>query len=577
MAVLSVISFLRRRGVESQVSQVSLIATINRRQYFARWSPGGLLDGPVAVEDWFLSSAERGNDATELDRRHVDASAWTADNDVRPLIHGASYFPELARCIRQMAAGDLLLFADWRGDPDELLDGPGSEVSAVLADAARRGVVVKGLIWRSHLDRLSFSEQENRHLGEEIEAAGGECLLDMRVRPGGSHHQKFVVLRHPGRPTLDVAFVGGIDLCHSRHDGPAHDGDPQRQPMAAAYGPHPPWHDVQLALRGPAVADVETVFRERWTDPSPLSRNPIDRLSALVRHDDRRAGPLPARLPDPDPRGHCAVQLLRTYPDRMHGYPFAPEGERSVARAYTKVMHRARSLVYIEDQYFWSTGIISCFAEALRAQPDLHLVAVIPHHPDQDGRFSEPPNLVGRQQALAELRAAGGDRVAVYGIENHAGTPVYVHAKVCVVDDVWASVGSDNVNRRSWTHDSELSCAVFDEERDEREPRVVDGFGDGARRFARNLRLRLAREHLDLPTDSDLVDPIAAFRAFADSAAALQRWCDGGRSGPRPPGRVRPYLPPTLPRRTFAWATPLYRVVYDPDGRSIRRRRRREY
>ena len=70
----------------------------------------------------------------------------------------------------------------------------------VFCAAAARGVVVKGLVWRSHLDRFAFSEQENRHLGEEIEAAGGEVLRDMRVRPGGSHHQKFVVLRHPGRP-----------------------------------------------------------------------------------------------------------------------------------------------------------------------------------------------------------------------------------------------------------------------------------------------------------------------------------------------------------------------------------------
>jgi len=54
----------------------------------------------------------------------------------------------------------------------------------------------------------------------------------MRVRLGGSHHQKFVVLRHPGRSELDVAFVGGIDLCHSRRDDAAHAGDPQRQPMA---------------------------------------------------------------------------------------------------------------------------------------------------------------------------------------------------------------------------------------------------------------------------------------------------------------------------------------------------------
>ena len=428
----------------------------------------------MSVDEWFLTPSERGNDSTELDRRHGDGSSWTRGNDVRPLIHGATYFPELARCIALMRAGDLLLFTDWRGDPDELLDGPGTEISRVLEDAAGRGVHVKGLIWRSHLDGMTFSEQENRHLGEEIEAAGGECLLDMRVRPGGSHHQKFVVLRHPGRPELDVAFVGGIDLCHSRNDGPEHHGDPQPQPMAKAYGDRPPWHDVQLALRGPAVADVETVFRERWQDPAALSRNPVNVLSAIVHRDDLSAGRLPPRLADPAPRGSMNVQLLRTYPNRRPGYPFAPQGERSVARAYRKVIQRAHSLIYVEDQYFWSTGIVSFFAEALRGDPNLHLIAVIPHHPDQDGRLSEPPNLVGRQQALREVSAAGGERVAVYGVENHAGTPVYVHAKVCVVDDVWASVGSDNVNRRSWTHDSELSCAVLDDDADLREPRDLD-------------------------------------------------------------------------------------------------------
>lgn len=48
--------------------------------------------------------------------------------------------------------------------------------------------MVKGLVWRSHLDKLQYSEEENRHLGEAIEEAGGEVLLDQRVRFGGSHH-----------------------------------------------------------------------------------------------------------------------------------------------------------------------------------------------------------------------------------------------------------------------------------------------------------------------------------------------------------------------------------------------------
>lgn len=528
------------------------------------------------MTDWFLSSHERDNPATVLDQRHADGRAWSSGNDVQVLVHGAEYFGELLRCLAKVQAGDLVLFTDWRGDPDESLD-ESTSVSHALCAAAERGAIVRGLVWRSHVDKLSFSEQENRHLGEEIDAAGGQCLLDQRVRPGGSHHQKFVVLRHPGRPELDVAFVGGIDLCHSRNDDAEHGGDPQRQPMAAVYGDRPPWHDVQLAIRGPAVGDVETVFRERWGDRAPLTRNLINRVSESVRHEPRTAKPLPEQQPDPAPRGTAHVQLLRTYGNRHPGYPFAPHGERSVALGYHKVLARARSLVYLEDQYLWSAEIVRCFATALRRSPDLHLIAVIPHHPDQDGALSMPPNLVGRQQALDELYSAAPDRVGIYGIENRAGTPVYVHAKVCVVDDAWASVGSDNINRRSWTHDSELSCAVLDETRDERTPTGLDGDGLGARRFARELRLGLAREHLEQADDSELLDPGSAFRAFASRAQELQRWHDAGRSGTRPPGRVRPYRMDRLSRGTLAWATPLYRVVYDPDGRPLTKRYRRRF
>jgi phosphatidylserine/phosphatidylglycerophosphate/cardiolipin synthase-like enzyme len=527
--------------------------------------------GPQA---WLLDATERGNPATRLDRRHEEGVAWTSGNLVTPLVHGATYFSALLSVLRGTRSGDLVLFTDWRGDPDQLLAGPGTEISRVLCEAAARGVVVRGLVWRSHWDRLQFSGYENRHLGEQITAAGGECLLDMRVRVGGSHHQKFVVVRHPDRPHLDVAFAGGIDLCHSRQDDLEHLGSAQRQKMAAVYGPRPPWHDVQLQIRGPAVADVETSFRERWDDPAPLSRNPFHRLRDVLL-DGRRS--LPAVLPDPAAEGPHTVQVLRTYPSRgrLSHYPFAPRGELSVARGYLKALARARRLVYVEDQYLWSSEVVATFAEALSREPDLRMIAVVPQFPDQDGRWSMPPNLVGRTQAMRLLRDAGGDRVAVYSPENHHGTPVYVHAKVCVVDDVWACVGSGNLNRRSWTHDSELSCAVLDTTPDSRTPEDPAGHGDGVRTFALDLRLQLAHEHLDTDVDDPLLAPASAFDAFATSADSLDAWYSAGSLGPRPAGRLRRYREPDLRPRTLLWATPVYRTVYDPDGRPRRARRTR--
>jgi phosphatidylserine/phosphatidylglycerophosphate/cardiolipin synthase-like enzyme len=373
-------------------------------------NPANPSHAPIQADAWLITARERDNPDTVLDDLHAPGTAWSEGNLVRPLIHGAAYFTALARAVGQMRHGDLLMFTDWRGDTDEAMDDAGMDLGAMLCDAAGRGVRIRCLIWRSHLDRWRFSEKENRELADRIEAAGGEGLLDMRVRTGGSHHQKFAVLRHADRPDLDVAFVGGIDLCHGRRDDARHLGDPQALPLAAVYGDRAPWHDAQAEIRGPAVADVEAVFRERWEDPTPLSRNPIHRIRAAVSSEDNGGDSLPAPFPAPKPCGPHAVELLRTYPRRAGGYPFASRGERSVARSYFKVLRRARSLIYLEDQYLWSHQVAEPFADALAANPGLHMIAVLPHYPAEEGRMAKAATLIGRNQVLDLLREAGGDR-----------------------------------------------------------------------------------------------------------------------------------------------------------------------
>ncbi len=511
------------------------------------------------LSGWLLTQHERGNSATHVDEVHPPGVAWSEGNLVRPLVHGASYFSELYDRLEETRAGDLILFADWQGDADERLTGAaGSEVVEVLGRADERGVDVRGLVWRSHSSAIGFSSGENRRLGRALQKRGVQAILDMRVRTGGSHHQKFVVIRHRGDPSRDIAYVGGIDLCHSRRDDGDHGGDPQAlESMPAEYGDTPPWHDLQAAITGPAVHDVETVFRERWDDPTTLTRSPVillrDRLRGLATSPD----PLPAQLPPP-PRvaeGTHVVQLLRTYPNLRHGrdYRFARGGERSVARGYTKAVRRARRLIYLEDQYLWGHHVGTVLTEALRTSPDLHVIAVVPLHPDVEG-FSRTAQFVGRRRAMLDMLRVAPDRVAVYGIENHAGTPVYVHAKTCLIDDTWASIGSDNFNRRSWTHDSELSAVVL----------------DTAGTYARRLRMTLAAEHLDRSLEdasAECVDPRGMFAAFAKCAVDLDRWHASGREGPRPPGRLRRLAPPKVGSLRRLLANPFYKLVHDPDGR----------
>src|ERR1700759_4635577 len=113
--------------------------------------------GPVKPEDWMLTKTERANPDTRLDDRHLGDQAWSTGNLVQPLIHGASYFPVLHEAVEATRAGDLVFFTDWQGDADERLTGePGSEVVEVFCRADERGVDVRGLVWRSHLDFPGF-------------------------------------------------------------------------------------------------------------------------------------------------------------------------------------------------------------------------------------------------------------------------------------------------------------------------------------------------------------------------------------------------------------------------------------
>jgi phosphatidylserine/phosphatidylglycerophosphate/cardiolipin synthase-like enzyme len=184
----------------------------------------------------------------------------------------------------------------------------------------------------------------------------------------------------------------------------------------------------------------------------------------------------------------------------------------------------------------------------------------------------------------------------VYGLTSDAGYPIYVHAKVCVIDDVWSSVGSDNFNRRSWSSDSEIACTVQDTR--------VRGLDEPAPRdsFARRLRRELVAEHTgldpqDVPDDADELWDLMAQRADA-----LDEWYASGagprgrrhlprpkgpmkgtsvrwrrRSGAwsgadgveRPPGRLRRLSPPELSRAQMLWAPRLY-DAFDPDGTILR-------
>ena len=93
----------------------------------------------MRLDDWFLAASERGNPATEIDRRHGDGTAWTEGNDGAVLSTAPSTSPGCTRCCATRAPGDWVYFTDWQGDPDEGSPDPAPRSASVIAELARSG------------------------------------------------------------------------------------------------------------------------------------------------------------------------------------------------------------------------------------------------------------------------------------------------------------------------------------------------------------------------------------------------------------------------------------------------------
>ena len=205
------------------------------------------------------------------------------------------------------------------------------------------------------------------------------------------------------------------------------------------------------------------------------------------------------------------MQIGRTYGNgKVHrgvagGYSFAPKGERTACRMILKAIAEARRFIYIEDQYLVSEEISQNLVLAL---PTIqHLTILIPHGDITDmqnplrGEYGEQVHF-RRQQFIAPLRLAGGSKVGVFFLSPAGAPGTYVHAKMMVIDDEYAIIGSANLNRRSLTHDSESIAGIFDTASDS---------------MAKRLRIDLWATHLNMNT-------AAGRTSLADGVVSVKYW-----------------------------------------------------
>jgi phosphatidylserine/phosphatidylglycerophosphate/cardiolipin synthase-like enzyme len=412
------------------------------------------------------------------------------NNRITPLVDGAAYLADLYQAL--CGARRYVYIAGWFCTPEMPLDQRDvsamieSRLADLLGDVARRAPV-RVLLWKGEKYLFRPTKDMTENACQTIMEQGGDirCLLDDTAHVTHCHHQKAVVI--DGR----VAYVGGMDLTTLQGDR----WDTTNHPLRAG----PNWHDVQLRLEGEIVADVEANFRQRWAAVAGSGET-------VWPHCD----------PDPDPGWDMPAQIVRTIPRRI--YSFAPDGEYGIYHAYVRALRGAERLIYLENQYLWCPEIMDALIATMNRRRDgpLRIVIVLPARA-YDGKWDN-------DQHVQKLREVDGGRgiVSVYspytsgpgsGAAAFIYRPIYVHAKVAIVDDAWLTVGSANLNNRGLVTDSEINVVVRD-----------TGL---ARRLREQLwaeHLGCGREHIASTELLELVDRV--WPARADQNAAIMRRAD---------------------------------------------------
>ncbi|MCJ2183053.1 phospholipase D-like domain-containing protein [Novosphingobium sp. 1949] len=287
---------------------------------------------------------------------------------------------------------------------------------------------------------------------------------------GCSHHQKIVVID-------DVfAVCGGIDMTSDRWDTPAHlpRDTRRRKPTGGLYGP---WHDITMMLEGEAAAALGDLGRERWE---------VAGGRAIAPCAPQETSPWPERLKAEFADVELGIARTRA------AYGDCPQVSE-IEALFVEQIARAKRFIYAETQYFASRVIAEAICERLLEDDPPEIVIINPL--SADGWLEQIAMDTARVNLLEVVEAADhAGRFHIYHPLAADDTPIYVHAKLTIVDDAIVRIGSANMNNRSMGLDSE--CDVFIDT-----ARPVNAGRPELTQTIENLRIRLLGEHCGLSED----------------------------------------------------------------------------
>jgi len=325
---------------------------------------------------------------------------YLADNEVKLLHCGTDYFPALVEAIE--AAQAEIYFETYIFAEDET----GKRVLAALAAAARRGVTVRMIT-----DWFGTGHKPAYRLHAEATAAGIEHrIFNPWFRRGVTRtHRKICVV------DAEVAFVGGINI----NDDLFSDRD---RSIALST---PRW-DFAVAVRGPLVESIHAEAEAQWMRLGHM--NIVKRLTLF--NEMRKLNKIARQ---------SAMQAGFVVRDNLRN-------RRTIQRAYLQALGRAKKSVLLANPYF-APGRKFRRALAATAQRGVEVVLLI-----GVGEF-------WLQDAVAHSFYSKLLEAGVKVVEYHK---TQLHAKVAVIDNEWATVGSSNVDGLSLFLNQEANVVIKD-------------------------------------------------------------------------------------------------------------------
>lgn len=414
---------------------------------------------------------------TSLDSKNGQPVRLTSGNELDWLVDGGLMFPAITDDavrgvppdtrprptsikLMNMAfdAEDLISDFDFSPKTHETVSGTDvvtvSRLGKILINQAANQVPVNALVWEL--------EESNGDEGTDVFDAADDADEFREFFPPSSNvrvgtfvstqllHVKLIVVNLVNGAR---AYVVGSSLKQGYFGDKDHllrDGRHGVQNPKSKKGDRQLMHDVSLRVQGPCVRFIDQTFSTIW---NAGNENP------------------PAPAPQAPPIGGpnvAAVQVLRTLPGSMfttahpNAEPPLPHGETGILESYQRAIMKAEEYIYIEDQYFNSPEILQAIKLRLKeraSEPEatkLEVIIVLNARPDIGGYYEQQTAFIN------ELRAAGGDRVGVFTmwscdpkVSPLEIAHIYVHSKVAIVDGIWASVGTANIdgasmNQRQW-------------------------------------------------------------------------------------------------------------------------------